>query len=184
MNEKQIKTIRKVCKALANKFTFGHFDVEDIEQEAFIIGMKVLPLHNPKKSSLETFLFMHISNKLKTFKRDHYFRKDFVCKYCGRKDPDCEHCKRKEWKYVMKKHLMEPIDIDNVNWSTNKNMLIEQDVLQNLIDQELMNIVNNHLNVSLRKDFVKMMYGIHIPKQKRIIIEQAIKEILEKHDRE
>jgi len=184
MNEKQIKTIQKVCRAIAEKYTFGFFDREDIEQEGFIIGMKVLPLYNKDKSSLETFLYIHISNKLKTFKRDNYLRKDFVCKYCGRKDPNCEYCQRREWKYGAKKNLMEPVDIDNVQLVDNKNVCVEYDFLSDIINQEIIDLINNNLDVNLRTDFLKILHGVYLPKHKRDIIENKIREILDEYDRE
>ena len=181
MNEKQIRIIQKVCKAIADKYTFGYFDKEDIEQEGFLIGMRALPLYNKKRSSLETFLYLFISNKLKTFKRDHYLRKDFVCKYCGRKDANCDHCKRREWKYIMKKHLMEPLDIDNVNGNHNSNMYDDFDMLSFLERKEILSIINEHLDISLRSDYLKMIDGMYLPKQRRDMVENRIREILVEH---
>jgi len=174
MNEKILKTIQKVCKRLAPKFTFGYFSVEDIEQEAFIFALDALPRFDKTKSSLESFLFTHISNKLKTFKRDNYFRKDFECKYCGRKDPNCEHCKRREWKHSIKKHLMEPLDIDNISDNTEKNMSLSSDILSSLEMKEMFEIINNKLDICLREDLIKMMHGIPISKTKKQIIEANI----------
>ena len=182
MNEKQIKTIRKVSRALSEKYSFGYFDKEDIEQEAFIIGMNALLLYNKDKgTSLETFLYIHISNKLKTLKRDHYLRKDFVCKYCGRKDPNCEHCQKREWKYAVKKHLMEPLDIDNLNGNNNTNMYTNSDILNTLEKKEIFEIINNNLDMRLRVDFLKTLDGVNIAKIKRDIIEESIRNILKDH---
>ena len=142
--------------------------------------MKVLPLYCSSKSSLETFLYIHISNKLKTFKRDNYIRKDFVCKYCGRKDPNCEHCQRREWRYQTKKNLLEPIDIDDASL----NVCVENNLLVNMIQQEAIDEINNRLDVVLRADFLKILHGVYLPKQKRDIIEKKIKEILDDYYRE
>ena len=179
MDQTTLKTIQKVCKRLARKYRFGFYDIEDIEQEAFIMALSALPKFNPDISSLETFLYIHISNKLKTFKRDHYLRKDFVCSYCGRKDPNCEHCKRREWKHAAKKHLMEPIDIDNVNCDAERNMYVNADFLVDIELSEVLALINQGLDISLREDYLKMLEGITIPKHKREIIESNICEILE-----
>ena len=179
MNEKTLKIIQKVCRRLANKYRFGFHAAEDIEQEAFIMALDALPRFKPEISGLETFLYIHISNKLKTFKRDHYLRRDFSCVYCGRKDPDCEFCKRREWKHAAKKHLMEPIDIDNVNCDAERNMYVNADFLIDIELSELLVLINQGLDVSLREDYLKMLEGITIPKHKRQIIEAHIFEILE-----
>jgi DNA-directed RNA polymerase specialized sigma24 family protein len=181
MKEKQIKTIRKICKILAERYKFGYMDREDIEQEGFIIGMEALPFYDEKKSSLETFLYIHISNKLKTFKRDNYLRKDFSCKYCGRKDPNCEHCQKREWKYLIKKHLMEPLDIEHVNGNRNSNMYEDFDILSYLEKKEILKIINENLDVPLRSDYLKIIDGMYLPKQKRDIIENRIRKILQEH---
>lgn len=179
MNDQQLKTIRKVCKRLAPRYTFGFYDVEDIEQEAFLMGLTALPYHDANLASLETFLYVHINNKLKTFKRDHYMRRDFTCSYCGRTDPNCEYCQRREWKHAAKKHLMEPIDIDHVNGDTEHNMYMEADFLLDVELSEILCIINQRLDVSLREDYLKMLEGITIPKNKRDLIEYNICEILE-----
>ena len=144
-----------------------------------MMALTALPKFQCEISSLETFLYIHISNKLKTFKRDHYLRRDFTCTYCGRKDPDCEFCKRREWKHAAKKHLMEPIDIDNVNGDSERNMYSEAEFLIDVELSELLAIINQGLDVALREDYLKMLEGITIPKIKRQLIESNICEILE-----
>jgi len=179
MNDKTISIIQRVCKKLAPKYTFGYYSIEDIEQEAFMFAMEALSRYDERQSTLQTFLYIHINNRLKTFKRDNYLRKDFVCKYCGRKDPNCEHCKRREWKYMVKKHLMEPIDIDNINSNEEKNAYTYPDLSENLEIQEMLNAINKKLPIALREDFLKDLDGIQISKQKKQIIEAHIITILE-----
>lgn len=179
MTPNTLKTIQKVCKRLAVKYRFGFYDTEDIEQEAFIMALDALPRFNPEISSLETFLYIHINNKLKTFKRDHYLRRDFTCAYCGRKDPECEHCKRREWRHAAKKHLMEPIDIDNVNCDAERNMYVNADFLIDVELTEILNLINQNLEICFREDYLKMLEGITIPKNKRQVIKAKIFEILE-----
>ncbi len=179
MNEKTLKIIRRVCHRLAEKFTFGFYDVEDIEQEAFIMALAALPRYNSEISSLETFLHVDVCNKLKTFKRDHFQRTDFTCSYCGRKDPLCEHCQRREWRHAVKKHLMEPIDIDHVNGDAEQNMYMNTDFIANMELEEITALINQNLDISLREDYLKMLEGVSIPKIKRQAIEAAILAVLE-----
>jgi DNA-directed RNA polymerase specialized sigma24 family protein len=179
MDEKTLKIIKRVCHRLAEKFTFGFYDPEDIEQEAFIMALAALPRFNPEISCLETFLHVDVCNKLKTFKRDHFQRTDFTCSYCGRQDPTCEHCQRREWRHAAKKHLMEPIDIDHVNGDTERNMYINTDFLADIELSEIISLINMNLDIALREDYLKMLEGITIPKVKRQVIEAAIFSILE-----
>jgi len=182
MDQKTLQIILKVCRRLAPRYTFGYYSVEDIEQESFIFALAALPRYDESISCLENFLHVHVSNKLKTFKRDHYVRNDFTCKYCGRKDPNCEYCKRREWKHLKKKHLMEPIDIDNVNDEHEKSMHTRSNVSEETELDELFSIINQNLDVYLRQDYLKMLEGISIPKSKKQLIEAKILEILSEYN--
>ena len=76
MSEQEVvDTITKVSERLSNKYTFAFYTAEDIRQEAFILGMEALERYDEGKP-LENFLFVHIGNRLKNFKRDNYFRHD------------------------------------------------------------------------------------------------------------
>ena len=53
-----ILVIQKVAKRLSNKYTFPNFDEDDIEQEAFIIGMEAMERYDsspPRKFSRNTY---------------------------------------------------------------------------------------------------------------------------------
>ena len=76
MSEQEVVgIIKKVARSLAPKYTFAFYGVDDIEQEAFVMGMEALSRYDPTKP-LENFLYTHIGNRLKNFKRDNYYRQD------------------------------------------------------------------------------------------------------------
>jgi GMP synthase PP-ATPase subunit len=79
---------------------------------------------------------------------------------------------------------MEPVDIDNVQLVDNKNVCVEYDFLSDIINQEIIDLINNNLDVNLRTDFLKILHGVYLPKHKRDIIENKIREILDEYDRE
>jgi len=177
----ELQTIRKVSKSLAPSYTFGYYDVEDIEQECFIIAMEALPRYDSNQGSLENFLYTHISNRLKNFLRKNYYRRTFHCAHCDGKDPNCEHCERRRWKFATKKHLMEPVDIDHINCDKEANTYITCNILENMELNEIFSIINLHLEVYLRTDYLKMLDGVHVPKNRRKIIENRIVEILNEY---
>ena len=77
LTEKEvISIITKVCKKLAPKYVFASYEVEDIEQEAFMMGVEGLHRYDTDKP-LENFMYTHINNRLKNFKRDNYYRFDY-----------------------------------------------------------------------------------------------------------
>ena len=92
-----VEVITKVAKRLAPKYVFAGYDVEDIEQEAFLIGVAGLAKYDPSRP-LENFMYTHINNRLKTFKRDNFYRMDYGSS--AQKIQD------------RKKNLLEPVSID------------------------------------------------------------------------
>ena len=181
MIKNETQRMLKVCRHVAPQYKFGYYGDEDMIQEAFIIAMKALPQFDESIASLETFLTTHLHNRLRTFKRDHYVRRDFTCKHCNRQDPNCEYCQRKTWKHAAKKYLMEPIDIDNVNANSEKNMRASTDVLADVELHELTNIINKNLSIELRSDYIKILHGVYVPRKRRMIIESEIIRILEQN---
>jgi len=177
----QVKTIQKVARALAPRYTFGYYDREDIEQEAFIIALEAMDDYDSDKGSLENFLYTHINNRMKNFLRKNYYRKTFTCVHCGGEDPTCESCERRRWKFAVKKHLMEPIDIDNVNCNNETNAYEYQNLHERLELDEIFILINQHLEIHLRADYLRMLEGLHVPKPKRETIEGRIIEILQEY---
>ena len=77
MTEKEVVgVITKIAKKLAPKFVFASYEAEDIEQEAFLMGVEGLERYDSTKP-LENFMYAHINNRLKNFKRDNYYRFDY-----------------------------------------------------------------------------------------------------------
>ena len=186
MTPAELKTIQKVARAIAPRYTFGYYDKEDIEQECIIESIEVLDKYDETIGSLENFLYTHLHNRMKNFLRKHYYRKTFTCIHCQGKDSSCEYCQRRRWRFAVKKHLIEPIDIDNINCNNEKNAYEYQNLHEKLELDEIFTIINKHLEIPLRADYLRMLEGLHVPKPKREIIEERILTILEEYgyDRE
>lgn len=175
--EEVIKIITKIAKRLAPKFTFGYYDVSDIEQEAFLIGIDGLTRFDPNKgAALETFLFTHMNNRLKTFKRDNYCRISYTCNVCNNEDPNCEQCVKRQLTNERRKSLMEPMGIESL-----ENESIPFDIFSQLEINEISTLIDKYLELEYRLDYLKMLDGVYIPKIRKIKIEQRIIEILEEH---
>ena len=181
MNNVDIKIIQKVARAVAPRYTFGFYDKEDIEQECFIEALRVMDKFDERLGSLENFLYTHLHNRMKNFLRKHYYRKTFSCVLCGGNDPSCESCERRRWRFAVKKHLMEPIDIDNINCDNEKNAYEQPNLVEKIELDEVFSIINQHLEIYLRTDYLRMLEGLHVPKPKRETIENRIIDILAEH---
>ena len=160
MTEEQvIITISRISSRLANKYTFPNYDAEDIEQEAFIIGMEAMNRYDENRP-LENFLSVHIKNRLSNFKRDNYYRPD---------EGKAEQIQQS------KKKILDAASFDNM-----RNFLIDRENSDCLEERELMDYIDNHLPANMRSDYLRFKNDQQITKTKKNKLLILLKEILEK----
>lgn len=173
-----IKLIQKTAKALAPKYTFGFYGIEDIEQEAFLMGIQALDsFKHDAGSKLQSYLFTYIGNRLKNFKRNNYFRHEHTCKTCGCKDPYCKTCLKRQWRMTQKMEIIEPIGIHSIE---NDNSLVKEHNFESINSEEIFAEIDAKLPLEMREDYLKMRDDIYVPKIRRVKVEAAIKEIIQK----
>lgn len=173
--EEVLRIIIKIANSLAYKYQFAFYDVEDIKQEAIIIGLEGLERYD-RNQPLENFLWVHMSNRLKSFKRDNYIRP-----VPGDVQPGSQEYETWEQKYASKKNLLEPISIGSVRDEHEKNMWTKIDFIDELQIDDIFSLIDKELPLELREDFLKVKQGVTIPKPKRDKIYEIILEILEKN---
>jgi DNA-directed RNA polymerase specialized sigma24 family protein len=164
-----LATITKVVNRIAHKYRFGYYDIDDIKQEAFIIAMEAMDRYDDGRP-LENFLAVHISNRLKNFKRDNFFRPDYIPP-SGKITNDNN----------TKRFLMEPLDIDNIRDEHERNMRGDENIVDELAQKELMDIVDTSLDMGLRGDYLRILHGVYVPKPRREQIYESIMHILREH---
>ena len=170
MTEAEVLAIMTtVVNRIAHKYRFGYYDIDDIKQEAFIIAMEAMDRYDEGRP-LENFLAVHISNRLKNFKRDNFFRPDYVPP-SGKITNDNN----------TKRFLMEPLDIDNIRDEHERNMRGEENIVDELAKKELMDIVDTSLDMGLRGDYLRILHGVYVPKPRREQIYESIMQILREH---
>ena len=76
---------------------------------------------------------------------------------------------------------MEPLDITNIRDEQEKNMRVSDDFIESIANQELLDIIDEHLDVSLRSDYLRVRDGTYVPKPRREQIIEEIVEILREH---
>lgn len=188
--EEVIALIQKISTRLSNKFKFGYHTKEDIAQQGFIFGMQGLQKYDNKRP-LENFLWVHIRNRLKNYKRDEYERPDNPCENCIQYSDECNKhddvmaCKvYSNWYYrnQTKKNLMNPIGLSSVD-DVQEQYMRTCDVADDMASYaELKQILDDHLPLEYRADYLKMTTSVYVPKHKREKIQSIIIEILEEHD--
>lgn len=171
LNEKEIiAIIQKVCNKMVSKYKFGYYDVDDMRQEAFIIGWLVLPKFNGT-APLENFLSVHIRRRLLNFHRDHYYRSDIK-----------DDMSKRSINNIAKKNLIDTISIDNVQDENEDNMFYYIEFINDIECAEVLKLIDIHLDINLRTDYLRMKDGITISKVKKDKIYEAINVILEEHN--
>lgn len=152
----QIQIILSVIDRIAPRYTFGYYSVDDIKQEAYLICLEGMEFYDPTRP-LENFIAAHLSNKLKTFRRDKYFRKNVPDSNKGLNEA--------------KKFLMDLCSIEGVE------VAYETDT-EHLATKDALDMVMESLTPVLRNDFLRWANGVPIQSYKRVILINRIKEIL------
>ena len=162
--DEAVEVIMRIAKRLAPKYVFASYAVEDIEQEAFLIGIAGLAKYDPTRP-LENFMYTHISNRLKTFKRDNYYRLDYGT--AAQKIQD------------RKKSLLEPVDIDAIY-----SVYTNEQSTSNAQIQETLALIDRKLPSHLRRDYLKLQSNAPLPKGRKAIVIEAIEKIINGDDDE
>ena len=158
MSEEEVTSIiLKVAQKLAPKYVFASYDIEDIEQEAFILGIDGLKRYNSDKP-LENFLYSHVNNRLKNFKRDNYYRQDHGS---AQKIQD------------RKKNLLEPIDIDCLYSISTKDSTVTDAHIR-----EITELIDKKLPSHLRRDYLKLRNNSPLPKSRKANVIKVIEDII------
>lgn len=149
--------IYHLALTIAPKYIFAHYTREDLIQEAYIMGMDAYTRYDGIRP-LENFIARHISNRLKTFKRDKYFR------------PDAGSA---ETLQLIKKALACPGNIEKIQ----KTYLVDYADIVGVDEQkEKLNIT---IPPSYRRDYLRLLAGVRISPIRKAEIINIIR-ILEK----
>lgn len=149
-----IKVIENICKTVSVGTTFDVYDEDDIFQELFMMCLEALPRYDSTKSSLDGFMYIHASNKLKTLIRDKYYN-------------DKSNKKRKKF--------FKQVGLDKVQHPTYEP---DDDELDNKM---IFEIIDREIPQGLRRTYLKLKDGSYIPKAKREELFDVIREILAGH---
>ena len=147
-----IDKINLVVNRIAPKYTFAGYETDDIKQEAFMICMDALERYDQKRP-LENFLSVHLSNRLKNFIRDNY----------------CYSNNDEKKKVLCPKQLS----------YEDKVLDIDTEVHSDNIDaKDIKKIIDDNLPMEHRADYLKIINNVYVPKRKKELILNIIKDIL------
>lgn len=175
-----LPTIEKVARRLAPRYTFGHFDEDDIFQEGIIIGMSGILHHYDSERPLENFMSVHMKNRLHNFRRNNYIRYDTLCVACKHllESQYCDMCKNKLRVSNAKKNVIDAITLDLVDDEEEPSMSQCFNVIDEVELDNMVRLIDIHLPITLREDYLRLLDGVSIPRNRREKVENAITELL------
>jgi DNA-directed RNA polymerase specialized sigma24 family protein len=184
--EEFLKIVDTIAQKLAKKFQFGYFTKEDIHQQIYVFALMGLEDYDETRP-LENFLFSHIKNRLINYKRDKFKRTDAPCQLCYGKilghteHPDGKFCEKFlvwEKRNIRKQNVILPLDITNISDEEESNTRYESSTLRDLEKKEMLLKIDKKLPSEFRATYLQMREGVHVPKSKRLEIENLIRTIL------
>ncbi len=154
--EQTIKVMEKVINKTAAKYTFYGYTIDDIKQESFILCIEALQRYDEKRP-LENFLSSNLSNRLKNFVRDNYFLST----------TDAERVK-----------VVQPAQLDY------EEKLLDHSEKFSVSDEDvdssyLLENIDRLLPASMRLDYLKIMDGVYVNKNRKSEINEKILEIMQ-----
>lgn len=177
-----------ISKRLGHKFRFGYHDFDDMKQQAAIFAMEGLEKYDNTRP-LENFLWTHVRNRLFNYKRNNYQRPDKPCFTCPFFDKTYQCSSNQCSEYIdkaecklfsawslrneAKKNIMQPSCLDHDN-SNPPDLFFS--ATQN---QELIKILDEHIQADFRENYLKLKHGIKINKTHLSKLQKHISEIME-----
>ena len=191
--EEFVEIVERIGRRLCDKFKFGYYSREDIQQECFIEAIDGLERYD-KDRPLENFLWRHVHNRLCNLKRNKYFRLEKPCYKCPlnayrKKDDFCmayddkSECKPyRVWlkKNTSKQNIMNPVAINILsNESSEKNMAKNANVSSDAANREILDIIDSNISLGMRKIWLQQKAGIKVNKKNYDILMEEIEIIME-----
>lgn len=156
LSPETIKKIQEIATGLAKRYTFPNYDKDDIEQEAFIIGLESMARYDPDRP-LENFLRVHMKNRLLNLRRDKYYRSE---------NGNAEKIQQK------KKKLLDASPFDNLSFAFSS---LDPN---NLESKELLEFIDKNLDSLYRADYLRFIDGKRLTKAKRLRLFNQLKDIM------
>ena len=192
-----LEVFERIATRIAKKFKFGYHEVEDMKQQIFLEilkpdknGITILEKFDPEKgNSLDSFLWIHARNRLHNFKRDNYSRLDKPCFNCPLKAyknkectkyskiTDCEYYYRWFRRNEKKKTLIGSNNISNSEVHQEEKYSPDE----SLFAGEIYKLIDKHIPISQRPEWIKFTNKIKIPKVKREKLMESIIQILKEN---
>jgi DNA-directed RNA polymerase specialized sigma24 family protein len=186
-----IVALDKVAHLVVQRFAkrlVGVLDREDLAQQTRLWALEAIATgkFDPTRGKLDAFCWVHCRNRASNLHRDRVHRHDPPCERCASDDPcsDGQHCTLyAQWKARndAKWMINRGIPLDTADPDSEPRMSTTDHVESGLSADELSRLIDEELQVDLRHDYLRMLAGDKVEKRKRIVVQRAVTEILERH---
>jgi DNA-directed RNA polymerase specialized sigma24 family protein len=172
-----------VAKALFKRFGSIHGTADDFTQQVAVWTLESLPRFDPAAGTLDAFAYRNARNRAMNALRDRVTRRDYPCERCHSGEPcgpDSTFCKRySRWaaRNTAKANLARPLGLFEV--SDNCEQLMREPAAEVAAEaRELTDLIDRHLPLSLRADYLRLIAGESVPKPRRERVQEAVRSIL------
>jgi hypothetical protein len=179
-----LAAVDKTARLLSRAFSFGCYDPVDIRQEVGVYAVELMKKGKYDHSRpLDAYILSHCRRRLINLRRDKLTRAD-PCPRCHAGDPCgpdgtvCEVYARWAARNRAKAALARPVDLGEVP-PDRVPRTGESDVEARAEANELERVIDDHLPVELRADYLKLRAGQALPKVRRERVQEVVLDALE-----
>lgn len=177
-----LASIEKAVTILSPGFAFGHWDRDDVAQYGRLYVIQRLEKFDPTRP-LDNWVFIMVRNSYINLRRDKLRRNDPPCKICHNSG-SCQgkgYCKKyTDWlaRNNAKANLMRPLDIEYISDEHEARTRTECHMESEVEMEEVYEKIDRELDVELRATYLQMRDGVTVPKSRRLLVMNAVREIL------
>jgi DNA-directed RNA polymerase specialized sigma24 family protein len=164
--------IERLAKGRSSNGAFAYYENSDVYQEIWCMCLEALDRYDPDIGPIENYLVRHITNRLKNLRRDKYFRPGSDMSSSGLA--------------MTRMNLVNALPLDGCNIVENGVLLcsmpISDNPLDNLLRDETLTYVREHLPKHLRESFEDLLGNNKVRSPLVAEIQQVVAEILDQRD--
>lgn len=187
-----LQTIEDVVAKLAGPFKFGFHDTDDMKQEGRIMALEALPRFDASLGTLRTFLTNHVRNRFINMQRDKLERRQPPCSSCpfyikkfdkcgafATKD-ECEKWTAWKTRNLHKRNLMEGYNPNSVSENSGDTAPPAINFIDDISNKEIVEYIDKEMPIAMRADYLRLINGVKLPKNRRDKILEVVKEIFDR----
>lgn len=154
MSDTTMELIQLIAQKISKYYNFPGYDYEDLVQEAVLIGLSVLPKFDETRGTVDSFLFISMSNGLRNLRKAKFYDYD--------RDNDNSVSNSKK-RIIGAKGSLE-------------NLFYMQE-FEDIDIEEIIEKIEHYLPAAYRKDYAKIREGIPVKTMRRNAILKEVKHI-------